>query len=244
MTAHYVQVQNALGGTLLLARGALTPLLSARACLRLELLRLLLLLDGEHREDVGVQPRFLDSRIGLHGGQRRRGLAHGRFVHRHLVDGRALRLHRLLHPLHRPARLLAVALHDVAHLLLLRVAQVELTEREARREPAPARAAGPERPRAASRLALREERHGAGRDEGDEPRRHNDLSNTIHGYSLQRVRRRISNRSWSRAGDNSVSAFRWPARAFITQRVDRVQPRGLAGRIETEEHADRPGDAE
>ena len=82
-----------------------------------------------------------------------------------------------------------MSLHDVAHLLFLRVAQVQLTKCEAGVEAAARAAARPERRSVSSGPApgctLREERHGAARHEGDNSRRHNNLTNTIHGYSLQ-----------------------------------------------------------
>src|SRR5262245_63989674 len=161
------------------SRRPLLPLARTRLRLLLELLRLRLLLGRQDVPDVGMYSRLCHGQIGLYRCHLRGSRTHRLLVHRHLIDRRALRLHRLAEALHRRAHLLTIALHDIAHLLLLRVAQVELTEREAGRESAAA--AGTEWPRTAPRPGLRKERHGARRKHRDDSRRYRNFSNTIHG---------------------------------------------------------------
>jgi hypothetical protein len=100
-----------------------------------------------------------------------------------------LRFHCLLQALDERLRLLAVTLRDVADLLLLRIAQIELTECEAGREAAPAGSAWPTEWRSpAAAWPLRIESGGAAANERDEYRAQRKFSKTGH-YYLHHVRR-------------------------------------------------------
>lgn len=174
-----------------LARSALPPLVCPRLRLRFELLRFFLLLRREHSEDVAVQPCLLDRHIRLRRGEILGGGTHQRFVDRDRLDSGTLRFHRLLQALGERLRLLAVTLRDVSDLLLLRITQIELTEREAGGEAAPEGSAGPSEwgPAASAAIRpLRRKSRGATANERDEPRAQNEFSKTGHSY-LHHVRR-------------------------------------------------------
>src|SRR5438128_1135268 len=114
--------------SLWLSRAALVMLLLPGGALILQLLGFGLLIGRQKHPHLAVNPRPQERHVGLGRGQRLRRRADQPLVHGHRLDRLLLRLVGRSQPPTRLLHLVPIALHDVTHLIALRVGQVELLQ--------------------------------------------------------------------------------------------------------------------